>query len=329
MINHFFNVEWAVKYGDREAIMLSNIVYWLKENHANNRNVHEGRVWTYNSRKAFTEIFPYWTDKQIYRILQSLIEQGALLAGMFSEDKRDRTMWYSVTDDIYASCIVPNGTVHCPKTDSPLSQNGQCILLYDTDNKQQIETTNRNILPPIIPLKGESPKKPKADFKKLADDFVATIEEDDWRELIAYWLDYKIDIKKPLKCQKSLSMFANRLKRESGGDIERARAFIDRAVSQGWQDIHPDAGKSYYEQRKDYEKREDERKTREWKAQEAERQRLAEKERQEAERRRQRESEDYERKKAEWERRERLRIAGEERKKAEYERYREENDFPF
>lgn len=329
MINHFFNVEWAVKYGDREAIMLSNIVYWLKENHANNRNVHEGRVWTYNSRKAFTEIFPYWTDKQIYRILQSLIEQGALLAGMFSEDKRDRTMWYSVTDDIYASCIVPNGTVHCPKTDSPLSQNGQCILLYDTDNKQQIETTNKNILPPIIPLKGESPKKPKADFKKLADDFVATIEEDDWRELIAYWLDYKIDIKKPLKCQKSLSMFANRLKRESGGDIERARAFIDRAVSQGWQDIHPDAGKSYYEQKKDYEKREDERKTREWKAQEAERQRLAEKERQEAEQRRQRESEDYERKKAEWERRERLRIAEEERKKAEYERYREENDFPF
>lgn len=309
--------------------MLSNIVYWLKENHANNRNVHEGRVWTYNSRKAFTEIFPYWTDKQIYRILQSLIEQGALLAGMFSEDKRDRTMWYSVTDDIYASCIVPNGTVHCPKTDSPLSQNGQCILLYDTDNKQQIETTNRNILPPIIPLKGESPKKPKADFKKLADDFVATIEEDDWRELIAYWLDYKIDIKKPLKCQKSLSMFAKRLKRESGGDIERARAFIDRAVSQGWQDIHPDAGKSYYEQKKDYEKREDERKTREWKAQEAERQRLAEKERQEAEQRRQRESEDYERKKAEWERRERLRIAEEERKKAEYERYREENDFPF
>ena len=309
--------------------MLSNIVYWLKENHANNRNVHEGRVWTYNSRKAFTEIFPYWTDKQIYRILQSLIEQGALLAGMFSEDKRDRTMWYSVTDDIYASCIVPNGTVHCPKTDSPLSQNGQCILLYDTDNKQQIETTNKNILPPIIPLKGESPKKPKADFKKLADDFVATIEEDDWRELIAYWLDYKIDIKKPLKCQKSLSMFANRLKRESGGDIERARSFIDRAVSQGWQDIHPDAGKSYYEQKKDYEKREDERKTREWKAQEAERQRLAEKERQEAEQRRQRESEDYERKKAEWERRERLRIAEEERKKAEYERYREENDFPF
>lgn len=309
--------------------MLSNIVYWLKENHANNRNVHEGRVWTYNSRKAFTEIFPYWTDKQIYRILQSLIEQGALLAGMFSEDKRDRTMWYSVTDDIYASCIVPNGTVHCPKTDSPLSQNGQCILLYDTNNKQQIETTNRNILPPIIPLKGESPKEPKADFKKLADDFVATIEEDDWRELIAYWLDYKIDIKKPLKCQKSLSMFAKRLKRESGGDIERARAFIDRAVSQSWQDIHPDAGKSYYEQKKDYEKREDERKAREWKAQEAERQRLAEKERQEAEQRRQRESEDYERRKAEWERRERLRIAEEERKKAEYERYREENDFPF
>ena len=326
---HFFDVELAQKYGCNEAIILTNILYWLQKNYENNKHIYDGRVWTYNSRKAFSGLFPYWSDKQIYRILQSLVEQGAVQTGNYNEDKRDRTLWYSVNDDLMGRCILPNGTTHCPKTDSPLSQNGQCILLYDTDNKQQIETTNRNILPPIIPLKGESPQKPKADFKKLADDFVATIEEDDWRELIAYWLDYKIDIKKPLKCQKSLSMFANRLKRESGGDIERARAFIDRAVSQGWQDIHPDAGKSYYEQKKDYEKREDERKTREWKAQEAERQRLAEKERQEAEQRRQRESEDYERKKAEWERRERLRIAEEERKKAEYERYREENDFPF
>lgn len=326
---HFFDIELAQKYGCNEAIILTNILYWLQKNYENNKHIYDGRVWTYNSRKAFLGLFPYWSDKQIYRILQSLIEQGAVQTGNYNEDKRDRTLWYSVNDDLMGRCILPNRTTHCPEQDSPLSQNGQCILLYDTDNKQQIINTDKNILPPIIPLKGESPKKPKADFKKLADDFVATIEEDDWRELIAYWLDYKIDVKKPLKCHKSLAMFANRLKKESGGDIERARAFIDRAVSQGWQDIHPDAGKSYYEQKRDYEKREDERKTREWKTQEAERQRLAEKGRQEAEERRQRESEDYERKKVEWERRERLRIAEEERKKAEYERYKEENDFPF
>lgn len=105
MINHFFNVDWAVKYGDREAIMLSNIVYRLQANRVNNMNIHEGRVWTYNSRKAFTEIFPYWSEKQIYRIIQSLVEQGALVTGMFSKDKRDRTLWYSVNDDIYADCI--------------------------------------------------------------------------------------------------------------------------------------------------------------------------------------------------------------------------------
>lgn len=308
--------------------MLSNIVYWLKVNHANNRNVHEGRVWTYNSRKAFTEIFPYWSSDQIYRILQSLIRQGVLLTGMFGEDKRDRTMWYSVNDDIYADCIDGNGAAHCAEQNSPLRENAQSIY-RNTDNKQQIETTDRNIEPPIIPLKGESPKRPKADFKKLADDFCRTIDGDDWRELIAYWLEYKIDIKKPLKCQKSLSMFENRLRRESGNDIEVARGFVDRAVSQGWQDIHPDAGKSFYEQKKDYERKEDERKTREWKAQEAERRAEAERQRAEDERRKREERAEYNRKYAEWQERERQRLAEEARKKAEYEQYLKDNDLPF
>lgn len=274
------------------------------------------------------------SEKQIKRRIQKLIDCG-LLVKCTEETAKDYYKFGQNYEKLFARDVDKN--VHAVikssigKTDLT---GGMDKNVHDERTKMSTEDyINNNIIqednniPPIIPLKGESPKK--ADFKKLADDFVATIEEDDWRELIAYWLDYKIDIKKPLKCQKSLSMFANRLKRESGGDIERARSFIDRAVSQGWQDIHPDAGKSYYEQKKDYEKREDERKTREWKAQEAERQRLAEKERQEAEQRRQRESEDYERRKAEWERRERLRIAEEERKKAEYERYREENDFPF
>lgn len=294
---------------------------------------NEGMVWYEYTERKMCDDFPllFGCEKRVYKNVSALAERGFVQLSKFGSTKLVR-----FTDKCaYWGREKPqskNG-LESPKTDSKKSENGltsptppnkEYILLNNQENKDK-----KDNIPPIIPLKGESPKKPKADFKKLADDFVATIEEDDWRELIAYWLDYKIDIKKPLKCQKSLSMFAKRLKRESGGDIERARAFIDRAVSQGWQDIHPDAGKSYYEQKKDYEKREDERKAREWKAQEAERQRLAEKERQEAEQRRQRESEDYERKKAEWERRERLRIAEEERKKAEYERYREENDFPF
>ena len=295
--------------------------------------------WFWISAKKIIEELPILgigSEKQIKRRIQKLIDCG-LLVKCTEETTKDYYKFGQNYEKLFARDVDKN--VHAvikssiSKTDLT---GGMDKNVHDERTKMSTEDyINNNIIqednniPPIIPLKGESPKKPKADFKKLADDFVATIEEDDWRELIAYWLDYKIDIKKPLKCQKSLSMFANRLKRESGGDIERARSFIDRAVSQGWQDIHPDAGKSYYEQKKDYEKREDERKTREWKAQEAERQRLAEKERQEAEQRRRRESEDYERKKAEWERRERLRIAEEERKKAEYERYREENDFPF
>lgn len=295
--------------------------------------------WFWISAKKIIEELPILgigSEKQIKRRIQKLIDCG-LLVKCTEETTKDYYKFGHNYEKLFARDADKNvqSVIKSSIGKTDLT-GGMDKNVHDERTKMSTEDyINNNIIqednniPPIIPLKGESPKKPKADFKKLADDFVATIEEDDWRELIAYWLDYKIDIKKPLKCQKSLSTFAKRLKRESGGDIERARAFIDLAVSQSWQDIHPEAGKSYYEQKKDYEKREDERKTREWKAQEAERQLLAEKERQEAEQRRQRESEDYERRKAEWERRERLRIAEEERKKAEYERYREENDFPF
>lgn len=293
---------------------------------------NDGVVWYEYAERKMCDDFPllFGCEKRVYKNVSALAERGFVQLGKFGSAKLVRftekcAFWGKEKPQS------ENG-LKSPKTDSKKSENGlipptppnkEYILLNNQENK------DKNNIPPIIPLKGETPRKPKADYKKLADDFVITIPEDDWRELVAYWLDYKIDIKKPLRCQKSLATFLNRLKRESGGDIERARTFIDKAVSQGWQDIHPDAGKSYYEQKKDYEKREDERKTREWKAQEAERQRLAEAQRQDAEQRRQRERADFEQQKAEWERRERLRLAEEERKKDEYEKYRKENNLPF
>lgn len=308
---------------------------------------NEGVVWYEYTERKMCDDFPllFGCEKRVYKNISALAAKGFVQLSRFGGLKLVRftekcAFWGKEKPQS------ENG-LHSPKTDNALSQNGQWspktdekksenglipptppnkeyILLNNQENKDK--KTN---IPPIIPLKGESPKKPKADFKKLADDFCNTIDGDDWRELIAYWLDYKIDIKKPLRCQKSLSMFENRLRRESGNDIEVARGFIDRAVSQGWQDIHPDAGKSYYEQKKDYERKEDERKTREWRAQEAERRAEAERQRAEDERRKQAERAEYERKYAEWQERERQRLAEEARKKAEYEQYLKDNDLPF
>lgn len=328
MLNHYFNVEWAVRYGDREAILLTNIAYWVKTNHANGRNIFEGKAWTFNSRKAFTELFPYWSEKQIYRLLQSLMEQGAIMAANHNEDKRDRTLWYTLADDLYGACIAPNGTAHCTERDNALSQTGQCILYNNiTDNKQQIINTKDNI-PPIIPPRGESPrerKTGKTDFKGMADDFAATIPEDDWRELVIQWLDYKIAIKHPLRCQTSLATFLKTLRRDSGGDIAKAREFLETAMANGWIGYHKDARKSAYEQRKDYERAKAAESDRRWREYQAEREK---RDREDAERR-EREQAEYERKVAEWRENERRRKAAEDAAAAERERQRLEDDLPF
>ena len=78
-INGYAHV--AERYGFEEAVFLDSIVFWYRANRANDRNFRDGRWWTYNSIKAFEEIFPWWSAKQIRRIANSCRDQGAIIAG--------------------------------------------------------------------------------------------------------------------------------------------------------------------------------------------------------------------------------------------------------
>ena len=90
-----FNAYHAKEYGVDEAIMLHNILYWLQKNKANKANFREGKYWTYNSACAFTELFPFWNERKIARILSSLEKQGAIESGNFNRVSYDRTKWFS------------------------------------------------------------------------------------------------------------------------------------------------------------------------------------------------------------------------------------------
>lgn len=97
-MNYNFDVNDAVKYGLDEAIMLSNLKYWLRKNLANEKNIHDGNVWTYNSMRAFSELFPFWSEMQIKRIIKSLRNQGVITAGNYNKSPYDRTLWYALVD---------------------------------------------------------------------------------------------------------------------------------------------------------------------------------------------------------------------------------------
>ena len=93
---HSFEPADAEKYGILEAVLLSNIRWWVAKNEANSKHFHDGRYWTYNSAKAFSTLFPYASQQQIQRALKKLEEAGALIVSEFNANPYDHTKWYTV-----------------------------------------------------------------------------------------------------------------------------------------------------------------------------------------------------------------------------------------
>ena len=95
---HYFDENIAKEYGVAEAVMFQNISYWVKENKANGVNFHDGRYWTFNSRKAFSVLFVYWTENQVKRIIEKLYNNGLILKGNYNKANYDKTNWYTLSD---------------------------------------------------------------------------------------------------------------------------------------------------------------------------------------------------------------------------------------
>lgn len=95
-------MDLAIRYGADTAIFLHNLVFWVEKNRANGKHFHDGRYWTYNTMEAFAELYPLWSRDQIKRLIAKCRENGLLLVGEYNRDKRDRTKWYSPSDEILA-----------------------------------------------------------------------------------------------------------------------------------------------------------------------------------------------------------------------------------
>lgn len=115
---HTFDTDDACRYGQEEAVIIQNFRFWITHNRANRAHQHDGRTWTYNSIQAFSELFPYWTKRQISRIMDSLITAGVLVTGNYNKDGRDRTIWYAFKDEDE----MLNGKMHFTKRENAFHQ---------------------------------------------------------------------------------------------------------------------------------------------------------------------------------------------------------------
>lgn len=93
-----FDVQLATEIGLNEAILLQSIGYWTFRNRANEKNIYDGKAWSYNSMKAFAEQFPFLTKRQIEYTLNKLHKDGLIETGNYNRMAFDRTKWYTLTE---------------------------------------------------------------------------------------------------------------------------------------------------------------------------------------------------------------------------------------
>lgn len=150
-MNHMFSIEIAQEYGMLEAVLLEYFNYWIAKNEANEKHFHDGRYWTYNSVKAFQELFPYATAHQLRRAMRHLEDEDLIMTARYNEQPFDQTLWYALTDK--GLSIFPKAQIDLSKSANafaperkPIPVNkhtvidgGGCII-SDIDNNN-----NRNV----------------------------------------------------------------------------------------------------------------------------------------------------------------------------------------
>jgi hypothetical protein len=168
-MEHHFNIIIAEKYGVEGAIIIHNLMFWISKNEANNKHFYDDTYWTYNSLEAFTKQFPYWSRRQIERILNSLEINGAIIKGNYNKSSYDRTTWYALTDMV--KCIYANGETHFTKRGNGYPQTVTPIPDSNTYNKQynKLDIAKTEVFEPTPDkelFNFESDKQPEEEIPK-------------------------------------------------------------------------------------------------------------------------------------------------------------------
>lgn len=208
MSRHSFDPEVAKRVGVNAAVIFQNILWWAEKNAANDKHLHEGRYWTYNSITAFETLFDYLTAKQIRTALDKLEAEGLLMTGNFNASPYDRTKWYSPT------CLTEHP--HLPKKANEVAQKGEPIPDSKPDTKP-VSKQYINDLPFWMPL-------------------------DAWHG----WVEMRKLKKKPLTARATTKAI-NKLDamRQAGQDIA---AVLDRSTLNCWADVYEIKGQAHEKQ---------------------------------------------------------------------------------
>jgi hypothetical protein len=217
-MKHLFDVEIAMKYGVNAAILLENLGYWIKQNEANETNYFDGCYWTFNSRRAYAELFPYMSERQINTAFQKLIDDGLVITGNYNKIAYDRTLWYALT------------------------QKGKSILHFDIMDDAKISNVNVGNVKPIPDINTNTNTYINTDKKKERktsyDDILSAIEDDSLKELYLEYIKMRKMIKAPMT-DRALTMLIKKVNELEPHDIDRQKRMLETAIMNNWKSVYP------------------------------------------------------------------------------------------
>lgn len=186
---HSFDIDVAQVVGINAAIILGSIRYWCKKNSSNGKHFHDGRYWSYNSTKAFCEMYPYLGRTAIDHALKKLEEGGYILIGNYNKTAYDRTRWYSITDAGLA-LFYPQGKmdeeIHSLKheMEEPKSRNGSPQKQEPIPLLTSCLTSSSNMAPK------KKPRKKKPFVPPTLEEVEAYVREKGYNIDPQYFIDY-------------------------------------------------------------------------------------------------------------------------------------------
>lgn len=220
-MNHSFDINIAKEYGIQPAIILNHLYFWITKNKANNTNFYNENYWTYNSKKAFSELFPYMTERQIDYALRKLIDCGLVITGNYNKSSYDRTLWYAITKKGYS--IIQN----CEMETTILS-NG------DNENVEPIPDINTDSKPINKPNRKKERKETEQSYDEILNSMVEDIEV---KNTIYDYIKIRKLIKKPMT-DRALTMLINKLFKLSNSKQIQIK-ILEQSILKNWTDIYP------------------------------------------------------------------------------------------
>lgn len=230
---HGYDPEVAIDVGVIAAVLYKNIQYWCEKNRANEKHFHDGFYWTYNSVKAYSKLFPEFTEQQVRNALKKLCEKDYIKIGNFNDDGRDRTRWFAdlrpiinnieVTES--SDCICENEQMQVVELTSASGRETEPL-----PNNYQITTTNNN------KKERKKAESTMATFNEILDSSELTKNNPELRQAIVDFIKMRQRKKNPLT-DRALKENINDAFRLAQGDPKMMTDLFVQSIKNGWQGI--------------------------------------------------------------------------------------------